>query len=314
MNLKKSARPGVHQCYAMRCKSRPKWRHQLPDNSLIELCERHHTMALAEYGEDVSQVVVSELGPRCEHPDCFEHYKDTGFSDCLHEKPAVPVQAAAEALPEPEILEPAALAKVEQTSSDLATLTKAEFVAQLQREAAGHAESLESVKAFEVKTQEDFTFLESVLAEAKGAWAEYERRRTSFTKPANSILREFNGWFKPAQSALKEFESVAKGKIARYRLDQLQEQQRLVDAARAAEEPKEIQQTLVAASEAAPEHTTTQIVDKWVYLVEDVERLPGEFMMPDEKKIGAYVRANKDKAKIPGVRIWNATTVRSSSK
>jgi hypothetical protein len=42
----------------------------------------------------------------------------------------------------------------------------------------------------------------------------------------------------------------------------------------------------------------------WKYEIVDTAKLPREFLTPDEKAIGAFVRAKKEDAKIEGVRIW----------
>lgn len=45
----------------------------------------------------------------------------------------------------------------------------------------------------------------------------------------------------------------------------------------------------------------------WKYEIADPEAIPRQFLSPDEKKIGAYVRAFKDEAKIAGVRVYSET-------
>jgi hypothetical protein len=215
-----------------------------------------------------------------------------------------------EVLPEPEILEPDALAHVEATTTDLALLNRAAFVATLQADAAEQTEALAMLEDFEITNADDFAFLEEILVEAKEAWKGYEARRTAFTKPANAILKEFNSWFQ-VQKLLKQIEGVAKGKLSAYRLAALQEQQRLVDEARAAEQPKVIQQSLVQANEIVPVPTTTQYIDRWVFEITDAGLIPREFLVPDEKKIGQVVTALGEKANIPGIRVWNQQVVRN---
>lgn len=43
----------------------------------------------------------------------------------------------------------------------------------------------------------------------------------------------------------------------------------------------------------------------WKFEIEKAADVPREFLCPDEKAIGEYVRKNKDKAAIPGVRIYS---------
>ena len=44
--------------------------------------------------------------------------------------------------------------------------------------------------------------------------------------------------------------------------------------------------------------------DNWEYEIVDASRIPREYMMPNDKAIGAYVRAQKNLSSIPGVRVF----------
>ena len=46
------------------------------------------------------------------------------------------------------------------------------------------------------------------------------------------------------------------------------------------------------------------LVRRWKFEILDARKIPVDFMKIDEVKIGSYVRAMKEKAKIPGVRIF----------
>jgi hypothetical protein len=295
MKLKKP-HPGNGKCDAMRCKEAPGFRHQNPaDGTTVELCQRHSEKHQAEHPEwDV-------------FPMAAKVYQTHIVGEDL---PAtLPTD-----LPEPEILEPDALQHVQETSTELATLTQAAFVAALRAEVEEQQEALALVQAMEIQSPEDFGFLEEVLAETQTEWKTYEKRRTSFTQPANAILREFNSWFKPVQGALKEIEKTAKAKLSQYRFAQAQEQQRLLAAAQKAEAPAEIKETLVKAAEAVPTPTSTVYIDRWLFAIDDADQLPREFLKPDETKIGQVVAALKDKTKIAGVRVWNEPIVRGNKR
>ena len=66
----------------------------------------------------------------------------------------------------------------------------------------------------------------------------------------------------------------------------------------------------------APEPVTPQIQrvagvglrDNWKFEVTDPNKVPREYLIIDEKKIGAVVRAMKLQANIPGVRVYNEPT------
>lgn len=43
----------------------------------------------------------------------------------------------------------------------------------------------------------------------------------------------------------------------------------------------------------------------WKFRIVDAKQIPRDFLIPDEKAIGAFVRAKKDQASIPGVEIYS---------
>lgn len=53
----------------------------------------------------------------------------------------------------------------------------------------------------------------------------------------------------------------------------------------------------------------SKMKDNWKYVVEDESKVPREFLMIDEKKLGQYAKAMKDSAPVPGVRFYNDKSV-----
>ena len=53
-----------------------------------------------------------------------------------------------------------------------------------------------------------------------------------------------------------------------------------------------------------PEVDGARKMGTWKFEVENADLVPREFLTPDMKAIGAFVRARKDAAKIPGVKTW----------
>ncbi len=49
----------------------------------------------------------------------------------------------------------------------------------------------------------------------------------------------------------------------------------------------------------------------WKFKIEDISKLPREYMIPDEKYIGQIVRASKGKKEIPGVKIYSEDVIAS---
>ncbi len=49
----------------------------------------------------------------------------------------------------------------------------------------------------------------------------------------------------------------------------------------------------------------------WKFKIEDISKLPREYMIPDEKYIGQMVRASKGRKEIPGVKIYSEDVIAS---
>ena len=73
---------------------------------------------------------------------------------------------------------------------------------------------------------------------------------------------------------------------------------------------------------AASESTTDEVTDgtglgfrdNWVFQITDPDAVPSQFLMPNEAKIKSVVKVMKEKANIPGVKVWNDPIVSSRSK
>jgi hypothetical protein len=54
--------------------------------------------------------------------------------------------------------------------------------------------------------------------------------------------------------------------------------------------------------------------ENWQYEITNDALIPREFLMPDTKKIGQFVKNNGAHTKIPGVRVWDAGTMAFKTK
>lgn len=59
----------------------------------------------------------------------------------------------------------------------------------------------------------------------------------------------------------------------------------------------------------APRVAGVSFKDDWKYAIENVNLIPMEYMIPDEKAIARVVKALGSKANIPGIRIWSEKVV-----
>lgn len=131
---------------------------------------------------------------------------------------------------------------------------------------------------------------------------------------------------------LEKAEKAVKRKVSDYQMEQerirREEARRLAEEARKREEERRLAQAIETGDEEILEKPVevpqvkveeprkmdgVSFVEKWTYEIQDVSQIPREYLMPDERKIRSHVASMKDKAKIPGVRIYADKTVRVAS-
>lgn len=144
---------------------------------------------------------------------------------------------------------------------------------------------------------------------------------------------------KKHDTPLDEAERVVKGKIAGYQAElerrRQEEERRLQEQARKEEEERRLAQAVEleqqgeaeAATELieAPIETPPVVVaaaipkvagistrKNYKFRIVDARKIPFEYMMPDEKKIGAHARSMREQARIPGVEFYSEDVVSAS--
>jgi len=155
----------------------------------------------------------------------------------------------------------------------------------------------------------------------------FEDARASTYKAYKEVTDQIKFFVKKLEKA----ETAVKRKVSDYQMEQerirREEERRLAEEARKKEEEQRLSQAIETGDEEAldaPIETPTikvgapqktegiSYVDKWTYEIQDVSQIPREFLIPDERKIRSYVTNLKDRAEIPGVRIYKDKTVRVS--
>ena len=104
----------------------------------------------------------------------------------------------------------------------------------------------------------------------------------------------------------------------RKRREELEEQARRHEAAGRTEKAEERRQMAEETFVPAPiveskieQQKGISTVQVWKFEIVDESKLPSEYTMPDEAAIGKVVRALKDKANIPGVRVFFTNEIRA---
>ena len=162
-----------------------------------------------------------------------------------------------------------------------------------------------------------------VIARAKDMLKKVEAKRKDFVQPLNDHVKKINADFKTITEPIEAAISKLSSAILAYRQTaEWKEAQEYREAVRA-EAKDAVERGDVAALQslsdantaieaAAPKTVKTEAGSVgtrkvWKYEIEDPTRVPTEFWIIDEKRIGAAVRAGV--RKINGVKIWEEETI-----
>ena len=166
---------------------------------------------------------------------------------------------------------------------------------------------------FLVKNEEDKTKAAELRERIKQGLKVVEERRTAITKPINDSLKSINDLFRPFKDNLEKVVKHLDSQINLYLFEQeeiARKEQEKIN--RRVEKGTLKPETAVAKVEEIKDvkaPTTTSTGGKMIttkvpkFEVTDVNLLPKEYLMADEKKIAIAVVKLKLK-EIPGVRIW----------
>lgn len=154
------------------------------------------------------------------------------------------------------------------------------------------------------------TFIEKARVFKQGA----EKVRSFFVKPLNDHVRDINADFKALVQPITETEERLVAGVQYYRAQLAQtaaiEQARLnAEAAQELNEGKSLIPEAIAATAKAPEKKivtetgSMHFTEHWTFEVEDITKLPKEYLLPDTAKIGKVVKALKGDTNIPGIKL-----------
>jgi hypothetical protein len=194
-------------------------------------------------------------------------------------------------------------------------------------------------KSIKIRTPEQYTEAAEHLKRCKGALKQIEDARVRITKPINESLREVNNQARESAKPWLAAETMIKAEMVVWQNDQLRlqreeqqkrdeaaakERKRLADQAAKAladgkvEKAAKIEER--AASVVAP--VVTREIPKisgqstretWLFELQDLAKVPREFLMLDETKVRKYVQAMKDTGSIDGIRIYSEKRIASGA-
>ena len=177
---------------------------------------------------------------------------------------------------------------------------------------AGYIAAQEALKAIKARAKQVLDYFGPLVKKAHEMHKALKAKENAFTTPLDemyvSISREC-GRYKSEQEAI-ERKRAAEEEAKRRKEEEdrrLVEAQALQDAGRKEEAEAVVSAPVVVAPAPVRQVPKVQDVsyrDNWRFIIENAELVPREYLIPDETKIGQYVRAMKDAAKIPGVKIY----------
>lgn len=196
---------------------------------------------------------------------------------------------------------------------------------------------LQEANALTVETAEDLEAASELFNTVKNERDAHERSRVTEKEPHLEAGRQVDARWKPILTTLDSAAAAITSKInvfkreaqrraeeeqRRLREQQEKERQRLARQAEKAEarglhdtadalirEAETMQPAIVAP--AVPRHVPgLQSVESWDFVVEDPEKLPRNYLVPDMQAIRRTVKAMKGRTEISGVRVFREDQIR----
>lgn len=164
-------------------------------------------------------------------------------------------------------------------------------------------QAVAAIKSIRVLTQEHIVTVSPLLQQIKGDMKRLDERKKAITKPLNDALRSVRDLFRPAEQALEEAERHLKLEIGNAQQAIREANQRAMFLTQAALQQHDVRAAALAsgAIQATEAPQGISFRDRFEFRIVDASKLPREFLMPDERRIRAYIAEHGERAAIPGV-------------
>jgi len=176
-------------------------------------------------------------------------------------------------------------------------------------------ETAEFLKGIKGKTQEVKNYFEDERAKKYSEYKAVTTKISTYTDPlgkAEKIVKRKLGDYRTEQERKRREEEQRK--LAELKAQA--EDQLLDDAEANGDESILDEELMIAKPELeteVPAMKGISFTTVWHFQIVDAKQIPRDYMMPDEKKIGDVVKALKDKANIPGIRVFSEQQVGARS-
>lgn len=197
---------------------------------------------------------------------------------------------------------------------------------EMERMAHSAADTFDATTDIKISNQENYEIEAIRVKGVKARHKETKATRDDLLKPFKEGMAKLTAFFKTPLDRLKDAEDNIKSAMLVYsekiEKEQAEEQKKLDDAAEKERlrleklaEKQESKGNVEKAEEtrekavSVPTHTFTPRPkpkgvakrDSWQFRIIDASKIPREYLVPDEKKLGAIARAGKGTIKIEGV-------------
>jgi hypothetical protein len=172
---------------------------------------------------------------------------------------------------------------------------------------------LGDIQAMPMEWQDDFDFGATVLTDIREQRKALENERGKATRGLLDTLNVIRGWFKPTLDHLSACETALKAKMGAYTQEQQRRQQEALRAAGEASmqgDAAVAQRALQTAHDAQVHKAPgARIQSVLRYQVEDLNKVPREFLCLDPAAVERHLQHYGAAAQIPGIKVWEDTKI-----
>lgn len=189
--------------------------------------------------------------------------------------------------------------------SDMETAKKARELS----EEASHV--VQTYETFAVETVQHYEQAGHFLKDVKAKQKQIDEVRKGMTKPLDDAKKRIMEFFRKPTEILKEAEALLKTKMLNFD----KQQQELIKKREALIE-KQFKDAEIKPIVNAPKIKIEGIkkMTIWKYRVVDINKVPREWLIIDEKKMNQFAKATKGSIPVEGIEIYSENTIASSSR
>jgi virulence-associated protein VagC len=160
-----------------------------------------------------------------------------------------------------------------------------------------------------IESDEMAVALGEVLVDVKSHLNLLKEEEARITKPQREALDATRALFRNVSDRFLQTETAIKRLVADYTKERREKEQAALAAAMQAPTDADQRSLVNVAALAGPVLQGINVREASSFEVVDAAQLPREFLTPDLKKIGAFVRSTKGTTPIPGVKIATKSVV-----